>query len=1031
MGMIYNIKTIVYIIKNNATQQKMSLVGGIYEEYFNLQKQYETKYGCRTLVIMQVGAFFEVYGLQEKTQSTSVISDFSSICGLNIADKKATYKGYSVLMAGFKCAFMDKYVALLIGSSYTVVVYIQEDSIHQTKKKHTFYSVYSPGTYTNPEMGVGGETGSGIIMCIWFHIYGKIGGGGGGGGSAGGISRKKEPYVVIGVSVVDINTGKTILSEHETPFLLNVATTFDELEKTVSIYSPSEVIIIYDTPLLRCNIEETIVPFIGLGDGETLIRYINIAEDKYANRCEQQVYIKEILNLFYGKEIDLLMHHEFHQTPIATQSFCYLLNFIQEHNPKLVKKIDLPFFSQSDETVKGGVGECRVRLANHTLKQLNIIDDGGSGGGSLSCVLAFLDKTVCTMGSRRLKHELLNPTYNVEWLNCEYEKIEKCLAHYEDIVIPIRKTLKGVCDIDKIVRKIVMRQMTNIYGLYGGLLIVEKTLALWSDRTVVGIIGIVANLLEFLRDHFVLDAGGSDGIGKIKSGIDDQLDTLVREHEYKKRILSELVAEFNRIYNSAVGTKKAVENAVKIHTTEKSGISLTITKTRGKTLKGVLERFGNGADAGFNINNGSSKTFIPVSDIKMVTSTGNEDSIESAAIKKLCEEIVNLETAISEKTEIVFASIMDTIEESWLESLKQIALLVAEIDLTCTKAYIAHEYNYIRPIIQTHPFTSSGSDGAYDGESDEKSFVIMENLRHVLIEHLVKGEAYVPNNIQLGYGMEKDGLLIFGTNMIGKTSLIRAVGIAVFIAQAGFYVPCSKMIYSPYRSIMTRIVCNDNLFKGISTFAMEMIELRIILRDADKRTLVLGDELGASTEHKSAFSIFMATLIELSTRIRCTFLFTTHFYEILTMSELAELTRLGLSHLEVSYDGNRLHYNRKLMDGPGLANYGLECCKSMYFNSGFMETAYRIRNKYYPEMAGILNWEKSSYNAAKLKGVCEQCGGKMGEEIHHKIPQRDADSRGFIKSDSVRGGIHKNVVGNLMTLCQNCHRISHVGNSHV
>jgi len=200
---------------------------------------------------------------------------------------------------------------------------------------------------------------------------------------------------------------------------------------------------------------------------------------------------------------------------------------------------------------------------------------------------------------------------------------------------------------------------------------------------------------------------------------------------------------------------------------------------------------------------------------------------------------------------------------------------------------------------------------------------------------------------------------------------------------------------------------------------MEMIELRIILRDADKWTLVLGDELGASTEHKSAFSIFMATLMKLSA-CGCTFLFTTHFYEILNMTELTELVRLGLCHLEVSYDGNRLHYNRKLMDGPGLANYGLECCKSMYFSAEFMETAYKLRNKYYPELAGVLNWKKSTYNASKLKGVCEMCGIKMGEEIHHKIPQAVASKRGWLVD-----GTHKNAVSNLMALCENCHLLVH------
>ena len=109
-----------------------------------------------------------------------------------------------------------------------------------------------------------------------------------------------------------------------------------------------------------------------------------------------------------------------------------------------------------------------------------------------------------------------------------------------------------------------------------------------------------------------------------------------------------------------------------------------------------------------------------------------------------------------------------------------------------------------------------------------------------------------------------------------------------------------------------------------------------------------------------------------------------------------------------------------MKDGPGLANYGLECCKSMYFGVEFMETAYRIRNKYYPELAGVLNWEKSKYNARKLKGVCEKCGEKMGEEIHHKMPQVHADKNGFLIN-----GVHKNVVGNLMSLCEKCHLNEH------
>ena len=57
----------------------------------------------------------------------------------------------------------------------------------------------------------------------------------------------------------------------------------------------------------------------------------------------------------------------FYNFPIACQSFCYLLDFIEKHNSNLIKNIDVPLFENFSQ---------RLTLANHTLQQLNIIDDG-------------------------------------------------------------------------------------------------------------------------------------------------------------------------------------------------------------------------------------------------------------------------------------------------------------------------------------------------------------------------------------------------------------------------------------------------------------------------------------------------------------------------------------------------------------------------------------------------------------------------------------------------------------------------------
>jgi len=230
------------------------------------------------------------------------------------------------------------------------------------------------------------------------------------------------------------------------------------------------------------------------------------------------------------------------------------------------------------------------------------------------------------------------------------------------------------------------------------------------------------------------------------------------------------------------------------------------------------------------------------------------------------------------------------------------------------------------------------------------------------------------------------------------------------------YVPCSKFQYKPYHSIFSRILGNDNLFKGLSTFAVEMSELRIILKMANENSLILGDELCSGTETESALSIFVAGLMDLHEK-ESSFIFATHFHEIINYDEIKSLERLDLKHMSVNYDREQdcLIYDRKLKDGPGTKTYGLEVCKSLYLSDNFLNKAYAIRNKYYPETRGELEHNVSKYNADKIRGKCEMCNENIGEEIHHLQHQKDANEDGFI------GSFHKNHLANLLTVCEKCH----------
>jgi DNA mismatch repair protein MutS len=339
-------------------------------------------------------------------------------------------------------------------------------------------------------------------------------------------------------------------------------------------------------------------------------------------------------------------------------------------------------------------------------------------------------------------------------------------------------------------------------------------------------------------------------------------------------------------------------------------------------------------------------------------------------------------------------------EKTYFNHLEKVSSYIATIDVLQSKTYIAKTLHYCKPVIS---------------QTRKQSFVNAGELRHCLIEHLQQNELYVSNDISLGDD-DCNGILLYGTNAVGKTSLIRALGVAVIMAQTGMYVPCSTFEYYPYSAIYSRIIGNDNLFKGLSTFAVEMSELRIILKMADSNSLILGDELCSGTETESALSIFVAGLMEIHKK-QSSFIFATHFHEIVKYDEIQQMDKLAMKHMTVEYNPEQdcLIYDRKLKSGSGPRIYGLEVCKSLYLDTEFLDLAYQIRNKYYPETRGILSHNPSVYNSQKLRSLCEICKENMSQETHHILPQKNADKDGFI------GNIHKNHKANLMALCEKCH----------
>jgi DNA mismatch repair protein MutS len=231
------------------------------------------------------------------------------------------------------------------------------------------------------------------------------------------------------------------------------------------------------------------------------------------------------------------------------------------------------------------------------------------------------------------------------------------------------------------------------------------------------------------------------------------------------------------------------------------------------------------------------------------------------------------------------------------------------------------------------------------------------------------------------------------------------------------YVPSSSFSYSPYTQLFTRIPCGDNLFKGQSTFVAEMLDLKTILKHADNRSLVIGDELCSGTETVSAISIVSAGIITLANR-NTSFIFASHLFEVSQLEAIQNLPNVSIFHMSVHYDETRkvLIYDRLLKPGPGTSLYGLEVCRSLDIDSEFLFLTQSIRQSYLD--VHLISEKKSIYSTQMVVDTCTICG-KTGAEVHHIQEQMKADSNGFI------GHVHKNHRSNLMTVCESCHDSIH------
>jgi DNA mismatch repair protein MutS len=242
------------------------------------------------------------------------------------------------------------------------------------------------------------------------------------------------------------------------------------------------------------------------------------------------------------------------------------------------------------------------------------------------------------------------------------------------------------------------------------------------------------------------------------------------------------------------------------------------------------------------------------------------------------------------------------------ELIFKVARFIARLDCLFNLALLADQNDYYRPSF------------------NHEGIIEIKNGRHPVIEKVLSGERFVPNDIRID-DQAAQVLIITGPNMAGKSTVLRQTALTVIMAQMGSYVPAESACLNVTDRIFTRVGALDNLASGQSTFLVEMQETANILNNATPQSLVIMDEIGRGTSTFDGLSIAWAVaayLHDLSAKGVKT-LFATHYHELCELARLKP--RVKNYNIAVREWNDEIIFLRKLVEGGTNRSYGIQVAR--------------------------------------------------------------------------------------------------------
>ncbi len=296
-----------------------------------------------------------------------------------------------------------------------------------------------------------------------------------------------------------------------------------------------------------------------------------------------------------------------------------------------------------------------------------------------------------------------------------------------------------------------------------------------------------------------------------------------------------------------------------------------------------------------------------------VFQTATTGYYKEGSMEKMDDEYGDLYQLMTDyEIEILYSLQCKFTEESSCATLLRVGSLFAELDCFLSLARVALLHDFVKP------------------DMSEDPIIFIEKGRHIIVEQHVS--SFVPNDTTIP---ELTVSVITGANSSGKSVYLTHVGIIVFLAHCGSYIPAARATIGVTDKILTRIVTREAIDKCESTFFIDLQKMSKCVSMCTSKSFLLVDEFGKGTDAVGGPSLLGAIIESLAQSEQTPrTIITTHFHELFSHGVLRGVENVKHNHMDVIFtrdqgqSTDKITYLFNLMDGLTTNSFGIDCAET-------------------------------------------------------------------------------------------------------